>query len=298
MNVEEFNVAQTLLPSFSCSRRRPRRHSCLRHVYLLMLFMAPSVAANPVLFKDPQYKVRVTSDIVYGKGALRGGSKDLLLDLYEPEGAPARRPGCVAIHGGAFRAGDKVDVASVCQELAARGYVCASINHRMEGDDPDARGETLRDRTLNAAIDDAATATRWLKRNAARLKMDRKRIALLGRSSGAGIVMRVAYSKVGRKLGVRAVLDMSGAMKGHVDSIRKGDAPLCIIHGTNDTLVPVAAATELAERARKVGLPHEIHLLEGRNNGHITYFTREIDGVTLLQKTVDFFYRHLDLANH
>lgn len=108
--------------------------------------------------------------------------------------------------------------------------------------------------------------------------------------------MRVAYSKAGRKLRIRAVLNMSGQMKGHVHSIRKGDAPLCIIHGTNDTLVPVAEAMALAERARKVGLPHEIHLLEGRSHGHIMYFTREIDGVTLLEKTVDFFYRHLDLA--
>jgi acetyl esterase/lipase len=224
-----------------------------------------------------------------------------LLDLYEPEGAPAQRPACIAIHGGALREGDKAgpeSVASVCQELAARGYVCASINHRMESDDAPAPGDTLRDRTLNAAIEDAGMAAHWLQRNAVRLRMDPRRMALLGRSSGAVVAMRVAYSKLGRELGIRAVLDMSGHMKGHLESIRKGDAPLCIIHGTNDTLVPLVEATLVAESARMAGVPYEIHLLEGRKQGHIMYFTREIGGVTLLQKTVGFFYRHLDLARH
>lgn len=271
-------------------------------VSCLSLSLVPRVHAEP--FKDPQFNVRITKDIVYGTAGVRAplrGRKDLLLDLYEPEGAdvPALRPALIAVHGGGFRAGGKSGPESLedfCREFASRRYVCASIAYRLEGDDPATSGATLHDRAVAAAVDDTAQAVRWMRSNAAARQIDLRRIALAGRSAGAGASMRLAYSRAGRKLHIRAVLDMSGGAGPDLMSIRGGDAPLLIIHGTNDSLVPVANAIAVADRAKEVGLPHEIYLLEGRGNGHVKNFSREVDGVTLLQRTVEFFYKYLDLA--
>jgi dienelactone hydrolase len=120
---------------------------------------------------------------------------------------------------------------------------------------------------------------------------------LMGRSSGAGTAMRLAYSGAGRKLGVRAVVEMSGALRGDLNRIQHGDAPLCIIHGTNDTLVPVAEAQALAARAKEVGLPHVIYLLEGRGNGHVKSFAREVGGASLLDHADAFLRAHLARPN-
>ena len=264
--------------------------------------MLIELIASAVLFKDPQFTVRVTKDIVYGTakvGAPLRSRKPLLLDLYEPEGATHARPAVITMHGGAFKSGDKAGPESLvefCRDIASRGYTCASINYRLERDEPPTRGVTLHDRAVAAAVEDTGRAVVWMKRNAAAYRLDPRRIALAGRSAGAGAALRLAYSRAGRKLGIRAVVAMSGAMKGEEDSIRAGDAPLIIIHGTNDTLVPVSNAQALADRARALRVPVEIHLLEGRGNGHIRTFNREIDGETLLAKTLAFLYEYLDLS--
>jgi acetyl esterase/lipase len=56
------------------------------------------------------YTHKVTRDIVYSTAAVQApepGSKDLLLDVYEPvgEGVPRKLPAVVFIHGGGFRKG-------------------------------------------------------------------------------------------------------------------------------------------------------------------------------------------------
>lgn len=246
-------------------------------------------------------EVRVLRDLVYNRAAARsspGGFKDLMLDLYMGPGPDSskRRPVIVALHGGAFKVGDKAGpegMAEACTSFALKGYVCASINYRLEGDDPPTEGTTLRDRTVAAVVEDAANAIAWLRKNAKTYSIDRKRAVLLGRSAGAGAAMRLAYSTAGRKLGIRAVIAMSGAMRGELDRMRHGDAPLCIIHGTNDTLVPVAEAHALAARAKEVGVPYEIFLLEGRGNGHVKSFDREVGGMTLLNHADAFLRVHL-----
>jgi acetyl esterase/lipase len=263
--------------------------------------MLIELLASAVLFKDPQFTVRVTQDIVYTTakvGAPSRSEKPLLLDLYEPEGAAHLRPAVITMHGGAFKRGDKSSGESLvdfCRDIASRGYVCASINYRLEGDDPATRGVTLHDRAVAAAVEDTRAAVAWMKRTAAAHRVDRRRIVVAGRSAGAGAALRLAYSRAGRKVGIRAVVSMSGGVEGEQLDIRAGDAPLCIIHGTNDTLVPVAGAQALAARARAMSVPVELYLLEGRGNGHIRTFNREIDGETLLTKTLTFLYKYLDL---
>ena len=48
-----------------------------------------------------------------------------------------------------------------------------------------------------------------------------------------------------------------------------GEPPLLIIHGTADTVVPYTEAQKLVDRATAVGIPYELHTLEG--TGHAAW---------------------------
>ena len=269
----------------------------------MALVLSAQNATAATRFKDFEFPTKLTRAIAYSTAPVRAPihcEKEMLLDLFEPAGnEPAQRPAIVLLHGGAFRAGGRAgaeSLADLCEELAGRGYVCASIDYRLEGDDPDGSESDLRARTITAVAEDAAAAIRWLQANAAAHRVDTSRIALGGRSAGAVAALRLAYSPQGRALGVRAVLDLSGRMNGPLESIQAGDAPLLIIHGTNDTLVPFDHARAIADRATTIGLPHEFHFGPGKANGHISRLHLDVAGRTVLDHIVHFFYRYLALA--
>jgi acetyl esterase/lipase len=274
----------------------------LKRLLLLGVLAAsswPVSAETP--FMDPRFSVTVTPDVVYGTapiGAPEPGQMELLLDLYEPEGpnAPDLRPAVLVIHGGGFRSGDKASgrFVALCRDLTARGYVCASINYRLEGDDPPTQGDDPRQRAISAAIEDAGTALRWLHDHAAVYGIDGGRVAVGGGSAGAITSLFVVY-RVGDPLSpVGAVLDLWGGLYDSVDAIEAGDPPLIIIHGTEDQTVPFSLAEDLVRRADEVGVPYELWAIEGA--GHGVDLRLVVDGVTLYDRIADFFYRHLDLA--
>jgi acetyl esterase/lipase len=139
-------------------------------------------------------------------------------------------------------------------------------------------------------MDDTVAAFQWLKRNAAKYRVDPSHIALGGASAGGVLALRLAYSPRGRALGIRAVLALSAAASDPLtDAMRANDPPLLIVHGTNDTLLPFANAVALDAQASKAGLPHRFVYGEGRGNGHIRRMQLPIDGLTLLDHIVSFF---------
>ncbi len=263
----------------------------------LTLLAEPGVKT---VFKDPLFSVVVTSNLVYGTGEVglpQPGKKNLLLDLYAPAGpaSPRKRPGFVAIHGGGFRAGNKsaARMMEFCRDLASRGYACVSINYRLEGDDPQTRGETAQMRAVRAAIEDARKAVRWVIANAETYGIDTNRVAIGGSSAGACTALGVAYLENDR--GVRAVVDMWGTMGRFVETIEAGEPPVIIIHGTEDPTVKFADAKAVMERARKTGVPFEFCPIEGAAHG--VSLKQDFEGIALKNRIANFLYQHLDLAN-
>jgi acetyl esterase/lipase len=86
-------------------------------------------------YTQKQYPVFVEKDIPYGMAiSFAGGTESLVLDLYKPIGDEnCQRPLLIMAHGGGFIAGDRhnYDVVQICQEMAERGYVTASIEYRL-----------------------------------------------------------------------------------------------------------------------------------------------------------------------
>jgi para-nitrobenzyl esterase len=255
-------------------------------------------------FRQPRFEVKQTADIVYGTGPVKApqpGPKKLLLDLYEPAGAdtPRLRPAFVVIHGGGFKGGSRsaANMANLCKEFAARGYVCISIDYRMQGDDPVAEGGSVMERSIRAAVTDAAVAVQWLVTNADKYKVDTKRIAVGGGSAGAITSLILTYGKQREgagKLPIAAVVNLWGSLYKSANDIEAGDPPVIIIHGTNDQTVKFTGAEDIVKRTKEVGVVCELCAIQGA--GHGVNLANEFEGVALTQRIANFLDTHLKLA--
>jgi acetyl esterase/lipase len=109
-------------------------------------------------------------NIVYA----RYGGRELHLDLFAPrEKGEAPRPGVLLIHGGGWRSGNREMEWPMAQELAAHGYVAATVEYRLS---PEAQ--------YPAGVYDLKAAVRWMRANASKHNIDSNRIAAYGCSAG------------------------------------------------------------------------------------------------------------------
>ena len=187
---------------------------------------------------------------------------------------------------------------------AQRGYVAASIDYRLVGDDPPtedlARDPTdLQSVAAAAARVDAARAVEWMRANAATYRIDPDRIAIGGYSAGAITSMGTAYRDAGVDgTDVQVVLSLSGGLYGQESIIEADEAPLIMIHGTADPTVPFSLAEAIEDQALSVGLIHEFYPLEGVGHGTPSVLVGTVvDGITLADRIRNFFYVHLDLGS-
>lgn len=93
------------------------------------------------------------------------------------------RPAILAIHGGAWRGGDKAWAEQFAKELCPRGYVVVAVNYRLS---------TRPGGTWPAQIEDVQKALRHVRANAKRYRIDAARIASLGMSAGGHLATMVA----------------------------------------------------------------------------------------------------------
>ena len=102
---------------------------------LTLAIVCHQVLLAQLPYTEKQFAVSVENDIPYGTATtFAGGNESLVLDLYKPIGdGNCQRPLLVMAHGGGFIVGTKndYDVVQICQEMAARGYVAASVHYRL-----------------------------------------------------------------------------------------------------------------------------------------------------------------------
>lgn len=138
------------------------------------------------------------------------------LDLYYPSVRGGGLPAIVYIHGGQLIKGDKAappgsPAGALLGPATARGYVFVSINYRLS---PAYKWP--------AHIEDAKCAIRFLRANAAKLRLNPERIGVIGSSSGGTLACLVGVTDAaagfegnggypGVSSRVRAVVDEFGA---------------------------------------------------------------------------------------
>ncbi len=120
----------------------------------------------------------------------------------------------------------------------------------------------------------------------------RDRVGLVGWSEGGGVAAVVASSGAD----VQAVVSVSGAYNVTelnpknfplaISLVQNLRAPLLILHGTADEVVPVEVAREYEKRARASGKNVEAYYYEG---GHHSIFFRE----DVVRRSVEFLNKYL-----
>lgn len=213
-------------------------------------------------------------------------------DYYEPTADTARidRPAILAIHGGAWRGGDKAWGQQIAEEFCPYGYVVFAVNYRLSSR---ANG------TWPAQIVDVQNALKHIRANARRFRIDPARIASLGMSAGGHLAAMVALrddpaSPEGR---VSVAVNLDGehdlamppeqVMDDYADIMTKvlghpapwsaaelrdistvtfarPDVALLTVHGAGDDNVYVAQGERITAALRSAGAETELVRLEGR----------------------------------
>ena len=214
------------------------------------------------------------------------------LDVYQPTADSVRtdRPAVLAIHGGAWRGGDKAWGEQFAEALCPFGYVVIAINYRLS---------SRPNGTWPAQIEDVQKALRYLRANAARFRIDPDRIASLGMSAGGHLATMVALrdDPAGPDGRVTTAINLDGehdmtmppeqvmadfeailtAVMGHGSpwsdaelrdistvTFARPDVSLLTIHGAGDDNVYVAQAERITAVLQAKGAEAELVRIEGR----------------------------------
>ncbi len=108
---------------------------------------------------------------------------DLQLDVYAPTNAAANGASVIVVHGGSWSGGARNDFPQWNRLLAAQGYTVFDVDYRVAPQP-----------NYLSATGDVKCAVRWVKNHAAEFKVAPEKIAVLGRSAGAHLVLLAAYS--------------------------------------------------------------------------------------------------------
>jgi len=108
----------------------------------------------------------------------------LLGDLYLPEGA-GPHPALIAIHGGGWQQGTRAAYRHWGPYLASRGVALFAVDYRLAKPNQ---------KTYPEAVHDIRAAVQYLRGSAEKLKLNPKRIALMGDSAGAHLAALVALA--------------------------------------------------------------------------------------------------------
>ena len=161
------------------------------------------------------------------------GSRNLQLDVFYPT-AKRRRgyPAVLFIHGGGWRSGNRSQHVPMAQQLAAKGYVTATVEYRLST-------EAL----YPAAVTDLKAAIRWLRANAKNYSIDTTKIAVWGFSAGGQLAALVGTTNDDPALEGPAC---NRSHSSRVQAIIDVDGTLAFIHpesGEGDDSKNISAAT-------------------------------------------------------
>jgi acetyl esterase/lipase len=257
----------------------------------------PPPGAAPLRYRDLVFPtVSITNDVTYGSAVnLSNQTITLRFDFYEPTGdIVTQRPLIIWVHGGSFSSGNEnsPELVDEANTFAMKGYVNASISYRLEPGGCSAGAPTTTCvQAIQEAMQDAQTAVRFFRTNAATYGIDESRIAIGGSSAGAITALNVGFgSSEDASAAVAAAVSLSGANL--LSPIDANDAPSLLFHGTADTVVPYQWAVNTFNQATAAGV--DSFLTSWTGAGHVPYVQHRTE---ILDQTTNFLYWEMDLSH-
>jgi len=210
--------------------------------------------------------------------------RSALVDVYLPgePGPPSGHPSALVLHGGAFLSGSRRDPAprSVAARLAAAGIAVGSADYPL----------LFRGGSLEAQRDDVATLRRFWRERSGDWGLDPERCSIVGLSAGGTLALldaaRADYHRVVTVYGLydlaavngpgtrlwRTLLTKSassGAWAEASPMAVAGDveAPLLMVHGTEDDLVRYEQAERLRDARARAMRETRLLTLDGERHG-------------------------------
>ncbi len=195
-----------------------------------------------------------------------------------------KRPGIVFFFGGGWTNGTIVAFETQAEYLASRGMVAARADYRVKS----RQGVTPKE-----CVEDAKSAVRWFRQNAAKLGVDPDRIVAAGGSAGGHIaacttftpgldaegedttisckanalvlynpVLRFTAPSLAERVGNDQALAKAISPTEH---LQKDSPPTLLLYGTADTLK--AQGDEFMAKSKELGHKSELYVAEGEKHG-------------------------------
>ena len=208
----------------------------------------------------------------------------LPMDVYIP--AAPSGAGVIAVHGGGWLSGTRRMMRGFCKRLAANGTLCFAPEYRLAPADP-----------WPAAYRDLRAAVSNIRRNAATWGLDPKRLGGFGTSAGGNLAALLAATG-----DLNATASWSGPMDlttilvqgcpcssqveryapteasklaaSPVSHVGPATPPMLIIN-SEDEIIPLAQAQEMAASLNAAGVSHRLIVVPGTRHA-IAYFIREV----------------------
>lgn len=218
----------------------------------------------------------ITREVVYAEPP--GGP--LAMDFFRLPGAGVR-PVLMLVHGGGWCEGARQGLDDHARRFAAEGYLAATVSYRLAPAWP-----------YPAACEDVTAAAAWLVAHAGAFGGDGQRVGAYGGSAGAHLAAWLATAPdtplacavawaaptdlrrepVTYPYRSYALAFMGASLQDAPEAYAEASpllrmtaatAPLLLIHGTIDDVVPADHARWMAGAAEPLGAPVEMVLLEG-----------------------------------
>ena len=176
----------------------------------------------------------------------------LKLDVYMPEDTLKEHPCIVFAFGGGFKMGarDEASYQKFLTEMAENGIVGVSIDYRLGLKDKKIKNliqlAKILENSVNMAVEDMASAVKFVLENATELKVNSKQIMLSGSSAGAITSLQTDYylcnsriKELPEDFRFAGVISFAGAVASFGEKLeyKKQPAPVLFMHGTKDELV-------------------------------------------------------------
>jgi len=220
------------------------------------------------------------------------GTRQHRLDVYRPRSRPADGPTLVYFHGGGYVSGRKeLEARAMLSRLAGHGWVCVSANYGL-------RPTT----NFPGHLVDAKQVLAWVREHGPEHGADTARVVVAGSSAGAHLAALAALTPGDARfqpgfegadtsvVGVVCLYGYFGEYYGSgrdlavdsspADYVRPDAPPFLVVHGDQDTLVPVEGARRFVRHLREVSSSPVVYAeLPGAQHGFDLFHSMRFDAV-------------------